>query len=73
MRKASAIFDFNKLNCVIMVDDEVEGVDEEPRKFIIRVEGCKREFLFKAKSPYELKEWLGALYANWEAGNGVNV
>ena len=72
MKELRGVFDFDKLNCLIMIDDNEDdsNFSEEPLRFKIEILGCPRVFVFEASSSNVLKKWTHCLYAHWHDGKG---
>lgn len=76
MKVISGVFDFDKIQCIIMIDDggqQNEKQFTEPRTFRIEVIGCKKYFLFRTVSSEILREWTAALYSNWNASASFRI
>lgn len=81
MKTLGGVLDFDRIQCVIMIDDgfnhfkEVENEDDfqEPVKFRIEVIGCKKQFIFEVPSSELLRQWTQALYANWHASRSFKI
>ena len=72
MKVLGGVFDFDKLNCLVMIDDSDDDGEfsGEPKRFTVEVTGSPRIFTFEAPSSVLLKKWTQAIYANWHEGKG---
>lgn len=80
MTEMQAVFDFDRIQCVVMIDDGSDSHNvitsparDEPRRFKIEVIGYKKEFIFEVKNAKYLREWTQALYANWHASKSFTL
>lgn len=78
MKKLCGIIDFDRVQCVIMIDDGEYSSDDENNiddlsRFRIDVIGCKRKFIFKVLNSNVLKKWTQALYTNWNASKSFTL
>lgn len=84
MKKLKGIIDFDRVQCVIMIDDADESAliagnqgfqldEQDIKRFRIEIIGCKKQFIFKVPSSNTLREWMTALYANWNASKSFNL
>jgi hypothetical protein len=77
------VIDFDRVNCVITIDDEGLNDDNysssssvrynEPKRFRIEIIGSEKSFLFQVYNSTLLREWTQALYANWHASRSFNI
>ena len=65
MKKLLGVIDFDKIHCLIMIDDGEEYRFTEPKWFRIEVIGCGKEFVFETPTSEMLRNWTNAMYANW--------
>ncbi|CDW89924.1 ph domain-containing protein [Stylonychia lemnae] len=80
MKKLGGIIDFDRVQVVIMIEDDEQSSDEEDnsnpqdlRKFRIEVIGCKRQFIFKVPTSSHLRRWTQALYSNWNSSKSFTL
>lgn len=83
LKDMRGVIDFDRVNCVITIDDE--GVEDnystngassrynEPRRFKIEIQGSDKNFTFQVHNSSLLREWTQALYANWHASRSFNL
>jgi hypothetical protein len=55
MLNLSAVYDFDRIQCLIMIDDGEDRNSsrkhfDEPKRFRIEVIGCRKNFVFEAPS-----------------------
>lgn len=50
LRKLKGVIDFDKVNCMVMIDDGEDYRFTEPKSFRIEVAGSNKSFVFEAMS-----------------------
>ena len=77
MSQLSGAFNFDRVNCLIMIDDGDENGHSstfiEPTNFKIHIIGLQKEFIFNTASSMTLRSWTNALYNNWNASKSCKI
>ena len=72
MKQMDGVIDFDRVQCVIMIESGEEE-EEEPCRFRIECIGIRKQFVFQAEQASLLREWTQTLYGNWHASKSFTI